>query len=131
DAGRDEPGAPARVGRDGGAGRAAQDRGLRHALDSRGAVPRRSRRGDDAAPRPRGAGLRRAAAASAHDGPARRPRLRAARAGDLRHAERPALWPGRAHLRSAMTTTRDLTFTPAVELARLYRRRAVSPLEVV
>src|SRR5262245_36873514 len=30
-----------------------------------------------------------------------------------------------------MTTTRDLTFTPAVELARLYRRRAVSPLEVV
>ena len=26
---------------------------------------------------------------------------------------------------------RDLAFTPAVELARLYRRRAVSPLEVV
>jgi len=30
-----------------------------------------------------------------------------------------------------MTTTRDLAFTPAVALARLYRRRAVSPLEVV
>jgi amidase len=28
-------------------------------------------------------------------------------------------------------TTRDLAFTPATELARLYRRRAVSPLEVV
>ena len=26
---------------------------------------------------------------------------------------------------------RDLAFTPVVELARLYRRRAVSPLEVV
>jgi amidase len=30
-----------------------------------------------------------------------------------------------------MTTTRDLAFMPAVALARLYRRRAVSPLEVV
>ena len=30
-----------------------------------------------------------------------------------------------------MTIPRDLAFTPAVELARLYRRRAVSPLEVV
>jgi amidase len=29
------------------------------------------------------------------------------------------------------TTIRDLAFTPATELARLYRRRAVSPLEVV
>ena len=30
-----------------------------------------------------------------------------------------------------MTPTRDLAFTPATELARLYRRRALSPLEVV
>ena len=30
-----------------------------------------------------------------------------------------------------MTTTRDLAFTPATELARLYRRRAASPLEVM
>ena len=28
-------------------------------------------------------------------------------------------------------TPRDLTFTPAVELGRLYRRRIVSPLEVM
>ena len=30
-----------------------------------------------------------------------------------------------------MKTSRDLTFTPAVELGRLYRRRTVSPLEVM
>ena len=30
-----------------------------------------------------------------------------------------------------MSAARDLTFTPAVELAKLYRRRAVSPLEVM